>query len=240
MMNSATKRGAWLLWIAAVGFLLALLFFPASYRLRRLASIALFAVVWFGLLALTWRSRLVRYLLLGISLLAVTFASLPRRVGSDTERLRQEYVVRLQHYEGVKYFWGGENGLGIDCSGLVRRGLINALFQRGVRTGDGGSIRDAADLWWHDCTASALGAGNGGQTVSVLDTPSVNALDHSSIVPGDLAVTSDGIHIMAYLGENRWIEADPAAGRVITVTAPSKDNGWFATPMRIVRWKRLD
>lgn len=240
MIISAKKRGTWLLWLAAVGFLLALLCFPASYRLTRLASIALFVVVWVGLLALTWRHRTLRNLLLFISIIAVTFLALPRRTVSDSESLRQEYLINLQHYEGVKYFWGGENGLGIDCSGLVRRGLINALFLRGVRTGDAGLVRDAADLWWHDCTASALGAGERDQTVPVLDTPSVNALDTSNILPGDLAVTSNGIHIMAYLGENRWIEADPGAGRVITVRVPSRDNGWFDTPMRIVRWKKLE
>jgi len=244
-MNSGTKRGAWLLWIAAVGFLVALLFFPASYRLTRLASIALFAMVWFGLLALTWSSRLVRYLLLGVSLLAVTFVSLPRRAGSDSERLRQEYVVRLQHYEGVKYFWGGENGLGIDCSGLIRRGLINALFRQGVRTADGGSIRDAADLWWHDCTASALGAGNGGQTVSVLDTPSVNALDHSGIVPGDLAVTSDG----EIIANPRFLRAKQRklahAQRALSRTAKGSANRTrarrrLAVVHRKVRETRLD
>jgi hypothetical protein len=57
-----------------------------------------------------------------------------------------------------------------------------------------------------------------------------------SVLPGDLAVTRSGVHIMAYLGNKRWIEADPAAGSVITITAPSANNSWFHTPMNIVRW----
>jgi hypothetical protein len=45
---------------------------------------------------------------------------------------------------------------------------------------------------------------------------------------------------MAYLGEKLWIEADPAAARVITVAAPSKTNAWFHGPMKIVRWSCLN
>jgi cell wall-associated NlpC family hydrolase len=139
----------------------------------------------------------------------------------------------------VTYYWGGESGHGIDCSGLIRRGLIDALFWRGLRTCDAALVRGALDLWWHDCSASNLGEQQGGITAAVLETPSINALDHARISPGDLAVTKNGIHIMAYLGANRWIEADPLAGRVLTVTAPSQENGWFDTPMRIVRWSLL-
>ena len=42
---------------------------------------------------------------------------------------------------------------------------------------------------------------------------------------------------MAYLGENRWIEADPNIRHVVIVSAPSKDNEWFRTSMNIVQWK---
>jgi len=65
-------------------------------------------------------------------------------------------------------------------------------------------------------------------------------LDHTRLLPGDLAVTTNGIHIMAYLGGNRWIEADPVAARVISAKAPSDEIGWFDTPMRIVRWSLLE
>jgi cell wall-associated NlpC family hydrolase len=172
-------------------------------------------------------------------MLGAGFLALPSRAQPSTEFLRRDYLAGLQRYEGVTYYWGGETSRGIDCSGLIRRGLIDALLRRGVRTLDPGLVRRAISLWWHDCTASALGDQHRGLTLRVLDTPSVNALDHSKVLPGDLAVTRNGIHIMAYLGNNRWIEADPGAGRVITVTAPSADNSWFETPMNIVRWSIL-
>ena len=64
-------------------------------------------------------------------------------------------------------------------------------------------------------------------------------MDQSQLLPGDLAVTRGGAHVMAYLGDHLWIEADPVVGRVITVTAPSHDNPWFYADMRIMRWRSL-
>ena len=112
---------------------------------------------------------------------------------------------------------------------LPARGLADATSL------DGALVRHAIRLWWHDCTARDLGEGHG-FTTHLFDTHSINALDHSLILPGDLAVTSAGVHIMAYVGDNQWIEADPGIGRVITVTAPAKDSLWFKGRMKIVRW----
>lgn len=52
-------------------------------------------------------------------------------------------------------------------------------------------------------------------------------------------MTPSGIHIMAYLGGKTWIEADPAVGRVCQFTVPEQVNGYFSTPMNIVRWTVL-
>jgi hypothetical protein len=120
----------------------------------------------------------------------------------------------------------------------MRRGLIDAAFLHGIRTFDGGLVRYSIWLWWHDCSARDLGQGHG-LTRPLFNTPSINALDDSRILPGDLAVTDNGVHVMAYLGGSRWIEADPGVGKVIVVSAPSPDNGWFRTPMKIVRWNVL-
>jgi hypothetical protein len=78
-----------------------------------------------------------------------------------------------------------------------------------------------------------------GLTAQLFKSPSIDELDHAKLLPGDLAVTRDGVHVMAYLGDQRWIEADPAEGRVITVQAPAKDNLWFRMPVTIVRWTVL-
>jgi hypothetical protein len=121
----------------------------------------------------------------------------------------------------------------------MQRGLIDALFLRGVLSADPGPVRYSVWLWWHRTNAAALGDGHG-FTSRRFTVPSINALDHSHILPGDLAVTTSGAHVMAYLGGNQWIEADPSIGRVIIETAPSTQNPWFSTPMNIVRWNILE
>ena len=67
----------------------------------------------------------------------------------------------------------------------------------------------------------------------------MNALDYSLVMPGDLAVTASGDHVMAYLGDKTWIAADPVEGKVTKFVIPEQKNVYFSTPMRIVRWKVL-
>lgn len=145
--------------------------------------------------------------------------------------LRASYVAALQRYADTPYVWGGESHAGIDCSGLARRGLIEALLARGAP-------RQALGLWWRDCTARELGAGYRGLTRPVCDAPCLQALDPSGLLPGDLAVTADGRHVLAYLGDRRWIQADPGAQRVVTHPA-SAANTWHRVPVRVVRWTAL-
>ena len=239
MNQNKLKRSLEILWMAALGLFIAVLLYPVSSRLTRKLGLVLFLVVWFGFIFLFWRRRVLRLSLLGISLLFTTFLCWPKNKQPSVDVLRSDYVTGLQSYDGVKYFWGGESPRGIDCSGLVRRGMIDSSFLRGLLTLDPGRVRHAISLWWHDTTAFELGEAQDGFTTHILDTPSLNQLDHSQILPGDLAVTKSGVHIMAYLGENRWIEADPLAGRVITVQVPTTGNAWFDNPMKIVRWSVL-
>ena len=230
-----TTRLRWLLWLAAVSLFVGVWLFSVSTRFTRFAGLVLFVVVWFDLVSLVWKTRVARFAMLGITATAVIFLLLPGRAQRDEAALRSGYVAGLLRYEGDRYFWGGESPRGIDCSGLIRRGLIDSLFLRGVRTLDPGLVRHALWLWWHDCTARELGEGHG-MTTPLLETPSINALDHAQISPGDIAVTANGIHIIAYLGGNRWIEADPDWQRVLIISAPSEDNPWLRQPMKIVRW----
>lgn len=239
-MNPTAKIRWWrALWLAALVLFVAVVLWPDSTGLTRAGGLVLFLGVWFGLVGLCWSRRVLRWVLLGVTVLAAGFLVAPARRLPSSDALRNDYVAGLRRYEGVTYYWGGESPRGIDCSGLIRRGLIDSLFCRGVRTGDPGLVRRSLGLWWHDTSASALGQQYAGLTVHVLDSPNINALDHSKLLPGDLAVTQSGVHILAYVGSNTWIQADPGAGRVISAAAPSTDVGWFRSPVRIMRWSLL-
>ena len=54
-----------------------------------------------------------------------------------------------------------------------------------------------------------------------------------------MAVTQPGVHVLTYVGEDRWIEADPDAYKVIHVKVPARESTWFVAPMRIMRWRVL-
>jgi hypothetical protein len=53
-------------------------------------------------------------------------------------------------------------------------------------------------------------------------------------------LTADGIHVLGYIGENTWIEADPGIHKVIKVKTPADDNIWFTVPVSVMRWRQLE
>lgn len=103
----------------------------------------------------------------------------------------------------------------------------------------------ALALWWRDRSARDLLAGADGITFPLFDADSLNSLSprpertDSAPRPGDLAVTTDGVHVFAHLGEGRWIEADPELRAVVVVSPPAPENPWFDRPVRIVRLQEL-
>lgn len=174
-------------------------------------------------------------LLLGV-ILTVAFG--PSRP-ADVVRLRRSYVENLQSFTGTRYVWGGENRRGVDCSGLTRAAWVGAQFKIGVRDMNPGLVREAFLVWWHDSSALHLGEGYGTRTRRVLESSSVRTIDSRRLLPGDMAVVARGVHIMAYLGDNRWIEADPGEKRVIVLDVKDK-NAWLDSRPVVVRWTALD
>ena len=222
----------WLLWVT-LGVQ------PISSGTIRIASISLLAGQWAFTVLLLRKHRIWRILGIAAPIPILLFLALPGRP-MDAETLSASYVKCLDSYRGSPYVWGGENRLGIDCSGLVRRGLIKASAVRGIREGNPAYLRFALYLWWHDCTARALGDGAFGLTDPLFEAPDVNSLvRHPMLEPGDLAVTADGVHVMAFLGNRRWIEADPGAMKVLIVEIPDPSNTWVTRPAKIVRWRVL-
>ena len=211
--------------------------FPVGCRITRILLLASATILCMRCIFLLRTHKLAVFAILAIGLIVLVWLCFPGRPG-DPSVLKQSYIQSLKQYRGTLYVWGGENRIGIDCSGLVRRGLINANVRTGLLTLNPKLVRTALVLWWNDCSARALRDEYLGFTARLFQAESINSIASTTLLPGDLAVTSDGVHVLAYLGDKTWIEADPSVMKVITVLTPS-DNVWFQAPVHIVRWNQL-
>jgi len=214
-----------------------LVLFPIEYRATRLLLLLGGLAIWGGALFVWWANRRVRIPLLCVAALAILLLAMPGRRVSPTA-LRTDYLAALKLYRHTRYVWGGEGLLGIDCSGFVRKGLIWGQALNGLRTLNGAPIRRAVSLWWHDCSAKALRDGCRDLTVPLFEAGSINETDCGDLQPGDLAVTANGVHVMVYVGDRTWAEADPDLKRVVEVTVPT-ENRWFTVPVVLMRWRVL-
>lgn len=224
-------------WFAGLIALVAVLVYPVGIGILRVFIIVAVTILWlFGIYLI----RRVKWLLRAALVLSIILGSLlilPGR-GIDPVRLQSEYLRQLSLYEGTPYVWGGENRLGIDCSGLVRNALINANAHLGITRGNPRALRTALNLWWYDCSAKALRDQYHDLTMPVFSAQAINTITNSLLMPGDIAVTAGGVHVLAYLGDKQWIEADPSIQKVVILSAPS-ENVWFTVPVDIMRWTDL-
>jgi hypothetical protein len=218
--------------------LFALLVFPIRSGMIRLL-IAVSAGVFLVGLSMWVRNLRVRYGFLGILLLAgLAIAFLPAK-SVDQARLRVHYVDALRRYEGDRYVWGGENGRGVDCSGIVRAAWIDSQWRLGIKTGNPQLIREAVSAWWSDASAKELSLGFGGRTRELHTAKSIRAHGDEKLSPGDFAIVAHGVHALAYLGDHAWIEADPGIGKVIVIPTNDK-NAWLDSPAVFIRWRALE
>ncbi len=224
-------------WFVVFFATIVLMLFPVSYWASRACLTVSTVILWLWGVVLLRRRRKMALPFFIAGVIAFGWLFMPGRPG-DPAVLRQSYVQCLKQYEGTRYVWGGENRFGIDCSGLVRRGFINANIRTGIQTLNPLLVRKAFSLWWHDCSAKALRDEYRSCTARFNQAQSINDIPPESVLPGDLAITSDGSHVLAYLSGKTWIEADPNEMKVITVEIPS-DNMWFNTPVHLVRWSQL-
>jgi len=240
MKNTVSLKSVFIgLWLAAFPLVIILWYYPViTFRIRvETLLMALFIVV--GSICATWKYTKVRWPLIAFYVTAVVFLVFPVQPPRDRSALRTAYGDALKAYSGTRYVWGGEGRFGIDCSGLVRKGLEDALASQGFSTLNPALVRESNSLYWNDTTAKVIGDGYSGRTGLVTTCPSLNSLDYSLLLPGDLAVTMNGVHVMAYLGDKTWIAADPGEGKVTRFVIPEKTNAYFSMPMNIIRWKIL-
>lgn len=211
---------------------------PVAGRLLKLAFLGCVVGVWMGGLLLAWQRKPLRIVLLLVPVILSIPFLLPGGT-TDPAEVRDDYVRRMSDLEGTRYVWGGENPRGIDCSGLPRRAFRDALLAYGIRQADGSALRAFLEQWWFDASARDLGAGRRAYTVPVGIRGTIHEMDYTGLIPGDLAVTTSGIHVLAYAGDGRWIQACPRIGAVATLDGRTGDSGWFSAPVTIHRWRTL-
>jgi uncharacterized membrane protein YfcA len=211
---------------------------PVNSKILKIVFLGCMIGAWVGMMILTWNRKPFRVGILALSLLVVFPFILPS-AKIDKDELRQNYVRRMGEFEGTKYFWGGESARGIDCSGLPRRSLRDALLVYGFKHLNGGAFRSYVEQWWFDASAKALSKGYRDYTIPIGTTGTIHEMSYANLVPGDLAVTTSGVHILAYVGNGLWIQADPGIGSVATLNGRTSNNRWFDTPVTTHRWQLL-
>lgn len=196
------------------------------------------AVVWWGR---HLRRQPRACLLIAAPVLVVIGWALAAGRPEDPAALRAAYIQRLRAYEHTLYVWGGETHVGIDCSGLARLALCEAMVTEGVRSGNPRLLGPRLwRLWWQDLSAEALGDGGRGWTQPIGHARRLAGLPSDALRPGDLAVTEHGSHVLIYLGQQRWIEANPEDHQVVINRADADSpRGYFLIPMVLMRWTPL-
>ena len=122
----------------------------------------------------------------------------------------------------------------------MRRGVIDGTFLYGVRTFNPWLIRKAIVFWWNDLSAQEMGLGARGTAKKIMEEKSLAILNDKNLHPGDFAITNNGVHALAYVGDHIWLEADPSERKVIRVNARETKNVWFQEPISILRWRFMD
>jgi hypothetical protein len=208
---------------------------PVHSRKLQAGVFAGWMLVWFSTMAAVAGRKRILVCVALLPLLALVPFLLPGRQ-IDAAALRDGYVMNLRDFDGATYVWGGESPLGIDCSGLPRRALRDALWSEGMRHANGRAFRLWLDLWFIDSSARAMGRSHRGNTRPVGLTDALWRLDAARLLPGDLAIRTDGVHVVVYLGNDEWIEADPGRG-IVRRWIPSENDGAWYDPMSVYRWQ---
>ncbi len=233
-----THTWRWLMIIVGVCLILLTLLHPVNRASLRIAGIVGICLVWVSLLIKCRRKSTPSVILLALPVVLTIYLVIPVRV-SDHQALRSAYLEELEKLDGTRYVWGGESKLGVDCSGLPRLALRQAHCRRFFSTGNPGHARAWLNSWWFDSSADALANDYRGFTWPVDVEGTLQDIDPKTINPGDLAITENGVHLLVFLGDGKWIQADPGPNKVLIQDPKVDSSGWFKMKSTIHRWREL-
>ena len=225
----------WLLVVIALAGILAVVLTslnPINSTGKNLISLVALSVTWIAFGLLLRKKR--RWFIVASVLVVGVFLTPGRNI--DRESLLNRYEASLVSFDQTQYRWGGESSRGIDCSGLPRRALRNALLGEAFSKANPSALRYWLEQWWFDASARAMRDEYRNFTFPVGITGKISEMESGKINPGDLAVTQSGMHVLAYLGEDVWIQADPGIGAVAILNGKTDENSWFESKVSIHRW----
>ena len=156
----------------------------------------------------------------------------------DPVLMRDSYSRRLEEFVGVKYVWGGESSVGIDCSGLARTALWQSMLRQGFKELNPRLLGPALwEFWWRDMSSQDMLRGKYGYTKTIGQANKLAGYNTDKLSVGDLAVAGGGSHVLIYYGQGRWIEANPDDRKVVVnkATAGSK-RPYFNMAVTFKRW----
>ncbi len=223
---------------------LAVRFIPMFAEVRMLVVVTILFALFSGLYFLGRLIARRRIVLVPVVLIVALLVLVWPVIGSgpvDVDSLRNEYQRQLGGFVGAPYVWGGETRWGVDCSGLARTALWQAMLREGMRTGNPRLLgRTLWGFWWRDVSASDLSDSRFGYTRVIGSAKKLAGYDTSKLKVGDIAVAGRG-HVLVYYGGGQWIEASPSDWLVVVNHAPADSKrGFFNTSVQFVRWWILD
>ena len=160
----------------------------------------------------------------------------------DTDMLRVSYRTRLNDFVGVKYVMGGESSVGIDCSGLARTALWQSMIRQGLKEVNPKLLGPMLwNFWWRDLSVQDILNGKYGYTEKIGQASKLAGYNNKKLKIGDMAVVGSTSQVLIYMGEDKWIEANPDDKKVVINKADAHSKRpYFNMNTILIRWRVFD